>query len=406
MSLTIEERLLLDLLRSQITGEKLILPEDLSSVNWKVLMREAAQQAVMLMAFEAISAVSDRVSPEVYERWMQMAYAIVANNAQVAHSQNELVKTLDEHGYSYVILKGLAAASDYPRSDLRMLGDVDFLIDPSKTKEIETLLLSQGFVKNKGEHPCHVVLKKPGAYLEMHFEIAGIPFGEKGDEVREKMRDILVTSRKLSVDGATFSAPDVVRHGLVILLHMQGHMLGEGLGLRHLCDWGTYVHKTGNSTFWTDDLLPFLEKIGLKYYAAVMAKTASIYLGTYCPYWAENIPDSLCSQILGDIFAVGNFGQKDHTRSRSSMMVSQHGKDGTSHNLLYNLYHALHDSTTQLYPIVKRVRILHPFFDCVRIVRYLWLSLMGKRPSVIKLAPIAEERRGIYEQLHIFETEQ
>ena len=88
------------------------------------------------------------------------------------------------------------------------------------------------------------------------------------------------------------------------------------------------------------------------------------------------------------------------------MMISEHGKDGVGHGSLHNLYKTLHNSTESVYPIVKKIKILHPVLDTWRAGLYLCRRAVGKRPSLLRMAPLAQERRSIYEQLEIFETEE
>ena len=403
MALSLEERVLIALVRTQVTGEKLILPVAANKVDWRAVMRESVQQAVALLAYESVSEIYTQLPEDIYEEWTQIAFAVLSNNAQVSFSQDQLVAWLEGRNYPYVILKGLTAAADYLRPDLRTLGDVDFLIDPQNQTEIQLLLESHGYTASDSEHSCHVAFKNGSSILEMHFEIAGIPFGEKGEWVRAVMMNALQTSRTISLDGQAFSALDELRHGLVLLLHMQGHMLGEGVGLRHLCDWACFVQKTVDKAYWKNDFLPFLEKLGLLYYACSMTRTASLYLGIRCPDWADSIPDGLCAAIMDDIFASGNFGKKDRTRARSGMMISQHGREGTGHGKLYNLFHTLHSSTAEVYPSAKNSPVLHCALDITRACRFLYLSLIGKRPSLSKMLPKANERKSLYDQLHIFE---
>ena len=97
MSLTLEEKTLLLLVRSQITGEPCEESIDFSAVDWSEVLRESVRQAVLLMAYESVSAFYERIPAVVYDQWSQMAFASLANNAQVEHSQKELVQKLQCH---------------------------------------------------------------------------------------------------------------------------------------------------------------------------------------------------------------------------------------------------------------------------------------------------------------------
>ena len=52
----------------------------------------------------------------------------------------------------------------------------------------------------------NVMLKKPGAHLEMHFETVGIPYHQQGEWVREAMADALACARPVGSEKSAFSA--------------------------------------------------------------------------------------------------------------------------------------------------------------------------------------------------------
>lgn len=403
--MTLEQSILLELVASAITKKPVQMPDAAENADWRLVMKEAAWQAVLLLAVDAAAKIPDVFTKEAYPQEYRRAYTSLVSCAKVEKSQKDLIELLAAHNKPYVILKGTSCAAYYPNPELRSLGDVDFLIDPNDRNEIEALLLDAGYNREQENHDCHTVFRKPDAHLEMHYKVAGIPNGEIGEKVSAFLENIFSKPVLRETKLGAFNAPQDVFHGLIILLHMQHHMLGEGLGLRHLCDWACFVQKTGGMAFWNEALLPFLKEIGLLQYAAVMTKTAARYLKTDCPEWAKQVPDLLCEGVIEDILAGGNFGKKDEARAKSGMMVSNRGKDGTKHSKLYYVCSTLATSVRMHHPIVKRIPPLFAVFFVARATRYLWRTLIGKRPSFAKMLPKAQERQSLYKQLHIFEVE-
>ena len=403
--MTLEQSILLELVASAITKKPVQMPDAAENADWRLVMKEAAWQAVLLLAVDAAAKIPDVFTKENYPQEYRRTYTSLVSCAKVEKSQKDLIDLLIAHNKPYVILKGTACAAYYPNPELRSLGDVDFLIAPNDRNEIETLLLDAGYKREQENHDCHTVFRKPDAHLEMHYKVAGIPNGEIGEKVSAFLESIFLNPVLRQTKLGAFNAPQDVLHGLIILLHMQHHMLGEGLGLRHLCDWACFVQKTGGMDFWNDALLPFLKEIGLFKYAAAMTKTAAQYLKIDCPEWAKAVSDSLCEEVIEDILAGGNFGKKDEARAKSGMMVSNRGKDGTKHSKLYYVCSTLATSVRMHHPIVKRIPPLFAVFFVARATRYLWRTLIGKRPSFAKMLPKAQERQSLYKQLHIFEVE-
>ena len=84
---------------------------------------------------------------------------------------------------------------------------------------------------------------------------------------------------------------------------MLHHMSSEGLGLRHLCDWGAFVNKTSQLDFWANDFIPFLNKLGLTKYASIMASVCHKYMGIDMPACLPVADDAICEDIINDIFS-------------------------------------------------------------------------------------------------------
>ena len=364
---TLEQRVLIELLAGEISGEARLCEEELKTVDWAEVLKEAKAQAVPLMVSEA--ALKYRGYIPNYTDWENIAVAVHTANVRTAFEEQQLNNIMGD--LPFIILKGMAAASYYPNPRQRSLGDIDFLIDPSQQSEIEDLLCEKGYQNWDRDHICHVVFKKGNAHLEMHFEIAGIPYGSAGETVRKFMTDSVKHSVTAKFDGWSFPAPEDIYHGVIILLHMQHHMLGEGLGLRHICDWACYIQKTHDKPFW-NELLDLFQEIGILTYAKVVSKICSMYFHIGCPKWAKDADEELCNDVMNDVLTGGNFGRKDRARAKSGMMISNHGKNGTKQGKLSNIFITLNQATAEKHSIVKNLPFYIQFFIAIL---YLFILL-------------------------------
>lgn len=404
--LTKEQKILLFLTAKSIAEDPTLISceeSDMQGVDWQAVAIASNKQAVPLATFDAVAPYSDLIPQDVYAKWQKIAMTVLHSGFFVMQSQADLIEILNSRGFPYIILKGASANAYYPNGSIRAFGDVDFLIDPLNQSEIENILIENGYAKSHGDHPNHVVFKKPRAHLEMHFEVAGVPYGRQGEEVKAFLKNAVKEPKKRLQDGNEFNAPSDVNHALILLLHMQHHMLGEGLGLRHLCDWATFVESTYRQTFWIETLIPLLKKIGLFTYASTMTKTCSIYLKTVCPDWASSVKDEICEEVILDVLACGNFGQNDALRSKGGMLVSEHGKDGTKHGRLYYLFKILHDETLSS-KMVKFCVLLYPIAYIGKVFWHLGRTITGKSKPM-QVFTEAEKRKKVYDKLKVFEIE-
>ncbi|MBE6786751.1 MAG: hypothetical protein E7537_00215 [Ruminococcaceae bacterium] len=374
----------------------------LSAEDWEAVRKESISQAVPLLAIEGTLNHTHLIPNDVSTAWFNLSMQYLVKNSQVLSAQNKLIKILEDNNFPYIILKGLASASYYPDPTKRVLGDVDFLILPEQQPLVEEALINAGYKKELDEHICHRVFKKPHEHLEMHFEVAGIPNGNAGTLFRNYLKNAALkyTNNK----NPNFNNPLPQIHAAIILLHTIHHLLGEGIGLRHLCDWAYFIEKTHTYPFWQEEFLPLLKKSGTFKFACVITKTAHIYLGTACPEWAKDIEQNLCEQVIEDLFSSGNFGKKDSNRAGAGRMISLNGKNGTKNNKFKNQILTLCGSMYYLYPFLRKWKILYPFVFVWRIIRYLILMLFGKRPSLIKANAYANERLAVYKQFELYEN--
>jgi len=397
--LTQEQTFLLNLLQAGINGQPPALPQ--ADIDWEKLLQEAVQQAVPVLAWESLQSAQKQVPAQVYALWSQVAMGKLATNLQAGYAQSQLVKLLEGHNVAYCILKGEASASYYPKPELRVLGDVDFLIEPDKLQEVGDLLVEAGFTRSHEGHERHQVFRRQREHLEMHFEIAGIPGTEQGAQIRAFLEPVLQTCQQADVGSGGFLMPSDLFQGVVLLLHMQHHMLDQGLGLRHLCDWACYVNKTADKPFWETQLLPLFRKIGLLTYAQVMTGTCVTYLGIDSPDWLTEVDTSLCQAVIEDILTGGNFGRKDTARAKSGMLIEQ-GENG-NRGVVYHLHRAAKDTVKQQHP--RAAKWQYPVYYAALALRYIGRVAKGQRAGLGALSAKAEERKSVYERLHIFEVE-
>lgn len=377
--------------------------EDLRALNWKAVLQECVYQTVTLLCFDKIAKYKQYIPVEVYNDWKMRSFVYMQKNAEILQTQADLIEVLKENQFPYVIIKGTATAAYYPKPELRILGDIDFYIEPRMRKPIVQALEKKGFVDQKDTHVYHVNLKKDNVTVEMHFDLPGMPSGELGERARCFFENIFITSELHNNDFFEDKEPNVIHHGVIILLHALSHQTGYGMGLRHLCDWAVFVQATQKQAYWQESLLPFFKEIGVYRYACALTKTAALYLGISCPDWAKDVEEELCAQLLGDMFTAGNFGNKNLSYSKSAQLIEN--KDGKNRGPIKTLVYSLHQAILWRHPIVKKVWILYPFVFVWKVVKNLFLMCIGKRVSLTQTLPEAKKRRKIYEQLRVFEPQ-
>ena len=391
---------LLSLLSKSLFNTIVECPE----VDLKTVLDEAKYHAVVRVAYEGLD--KNNCDIDDLKIWENAAYSNLANNLKIFQNHYILHQWMSENSIPYVILKGCSSAYYYPKAENRSMGDVDFLVPEDYVSLAGECLQKQDLKPWDETHIAHIVYRKHGMHYELHFNIAGIPDGYAGDLVREYMSDVFSQSQVVKCGSGELCFPSKFHHGLTILLHTCHHMTGEGIGLRHLCDWAVFVNSFSNNEF-CDIFEDKLKSIGLWKFAKVLTQVSIKYLGIDSKTWAEG-DYSVADVIMEDILAGGNFGSKDKQRSMQTLIISNRGKNGVGKNSMF--VQAVKSANMIVYnkwPISKKVKVFLPFGWIFFGLRRVFREITGKRnkTKVNELIHKAADRRELYKYLHIFEVE-
>lgn len=392
------EIILLDILANNLfnAGRSVNLEEADVNAVWC----EAYSQAVTLMAFHN---TSDKILHQKEYNYIKTKLSnTLADNAKTDFEHVRINSLMKQAGIPCTILKGFASALYYPDPLMRSMGDVDFLIDTDDFEKAAQVLKDNGYASADKNHDVHDVYFGKVCRCEMHFQPSGIPKGKAGVKVRKYLADLLERTENVQTELGEIAVPSTFHHGLIILLHMCHHLTGDGLGLRHLCDWAVYINAVGEEKF-----LAMFEKalkdIGLWEFAKTMTLICCEYLG--CPEmkWAKNADKKLADYILIDIIIGGNFGQKNADRSHESLLISS--KNEKKPSMLRQFFISANSIVYGNWKAARKFKILLPFGWFFFGGRYIVRSLFGKRPKIRpkKVTKEAAERIDIYAQLRLFD---
>lgn len=318
-------------------------------------------------------------------------YSVMGTNIRVIRAHAELTTLLQP--ISFTTFKGYASAYYYPEPFNRPMGDVDFIVNPDQyLKAVETLTKA-GFCKEKKGHDRHVSFHKNKVLFELHSEIKGMPNGPDGIKTRsidvgrritELFSNLFETAIAVETQQGTILIPDEFHHGLIMLMHVAGHMMNDrGVGLRHLCDWAVYVNKVDLSKFRKE-----LEETGLWTFACQLTAVSSCYLGLPPREWMGDWDDKFLSGLIDEFLSAGNFGNKEAERIGFATMRNT----------------SFAEMTKKHYPAANNSLLL-PLFMMLYILRYGFLVLAGKR-RFIKPAAILNYKgqNDLYKQFKLFEV--
>ena len=386
----------LKIIREAITGQEEYFSPD---TDWSALEQELNNQALLPIAYNVLKR-GCVPEGEFRDIWIGFIIQHISGWYRTLEVQNELVQILTESGYKFVIMKGFANATLFPKPEIRSTGDVDFLVKVEEFDEIYQLLQTKGF-KPTGEGDAgkhHMNLKKNDVLFEMHKRPAGTMRKKSKDnqKVIDYFKEGLGHTDIVELCGYKFPIFDPVRNGLMLLMHTAGHMQG-GLGIRHLLDWGMYADKYLTDTFWNDEFRQAAAIIHVDELALSMTSICQKELGL-CKdrSWCMEADEDTCYALLEYMLNQGNFGRKAGEADAGAKFFTESMDTG-------GLFRRLDRSASYSMPIIKKYPILRPVGWVYQMGRYIKRGLDRERTygNLHNDMETGKQRRKLMENLGI-----
>lgn len=347
--------LILSLIQSSLFKTQSLLPDDL---DWYAVFQESIDQTVVGLVANAVKEYAKNQKVPNLDQWNTVENQLYAYFVVCFQAQRELVELFEDNGIPLVIVKGYAAAVNYPVPKLRTMGDVDFLVPKDRFEDAEVLMEKSGYSEEYGashEESRHIGYKKNGVVFEMHRSMSS--FGVDIDDVLEKAMAHADTG---AIAGISFPMLPPLENGLVLLIHIRQHLLEEAysLGLRQIIDWMMYVNRYCGTEIdgllWDDKFLELAETYGMRMLAATVTFICREWLGLpNAPKWCDGADRQTAEELLEMIMASGNFGSKVDRKGQSV-------KQGIVHYKQFG-FKRLQERGLANWKAAKKYPVLRPF---------------------------------------------
>ncbi len=398
-NISVEQKMLLSLIGHNLFSAPLTLEPN---VDWTQVAHEARLQAVFSVAFCDYKQLplSEELAAKIKSALIKYAIA----NAECFKNHSYLHALMEKNAIQYCVVKGAASASYYPDPILRSMGDVDFYVHPDDIERAVNIFKSEGFEIRDMNHPSHVVLHNGSKHFEMHFKPVAYSGGRIGKMLEENWQDIRDTSILYSDDLAVYRAPSVFHHGFIMLPQLQHHLMHEGVGLRHFCDWAIFVNSFSNDEF-LEIFEISLKRVGLFRLAQLLSLGAVRHLGMDYRAWM-GVDYDTAEEILSDIICGGNFGIKDKQRAYEGFFIADRGTGEVKGNPIRRLFASLNYIVKSHWRAAKKFPLIYPVGWVYFSTRYLILIVLGKRRiNIIQTYKRSRSRKEKYSKIKAYEPE-
>lgn len=234
-------KIILQLVRGELWGSE-VKGTSLPHPVFMAMEQVAEEQAVMPLAMNAV------ISHGVKLMAKDVAFALTALNQQAENNQKtdaELValcKLLRSAEIPFFVVKGQTLAALYPHPKYRTTGDIDFYVPPTHFEQAKQLIEQrwQCSVEKDPDDNLHYAFHHGETLFEMHFQLMDF----KSRRLLERFNELLAASRTddVQVQGEAVPTLEPTMNVVYTFLHLYGHFMELGIGLRQLCDLAMLIH--------------------------------------------------------------------------------------------------------------------------------------------------------------------
>ena len=215
----------------------LSLPDGL----WPAVRAELEAQSVIGYPANAVESLG--LSPADQAEYLALAGKNLSGWYRLMMAQDSVLAEFRQAGIPVAVLKGAAAAANYPQPNSRSMGDIDLIVPPDHFEQAFSLMERLGWENDiKLEiNPRHAGFKKAGCpEIELHRYFSTCTNKQQAHFLDQAIYDAIPRAEWTDVAGFSVSVLPPLENGLVLLAHVNQH-LGSGLGLRQILDWQMFV---------------------------------------------------------------------------------------------------------------------------------------------------------------------
>ena len=283
---------------------------------------------------------------------LQRAYAFqLYRDMKIKNEISLILSNFDKEGIPIIVVKGNMLSDYYPIKNLRSAGDVDFVVDINQKKNANELFNHMGYqnIGEKGNRAWHY--KKNGIEVELHHALM------YDTDLVNNQKDFCNKYQKYIVENHGLEKNF---HFLFVLMHLEKHLVGEGIGLKQFLDIAVLTKNADLNWEWIKKtaielkIYPFLKKV------LCFVKR---WFEIDTPFEDENVDESFFVQATCKILSDGAFGFEDIDNKQNSTIkqIKIYGKAkmmGRFIKRVFPSYSTL--CATKEYSFIKKFPVLLP----------------------------------------------
>jgi hypothetical protein len=406
MDMNITQKILVNLLSSAIRAESAEIFE-IETVDWKAVYEEAKLHDVHPLLFSAVNRLKGVQEPNstLMSEWQKSALLAGANQIQHIYQVSKVLDILNKAGIPVIILKGLVLRNLYPEPELRTMGDADILVHEKDIESTKAILQKMGY--HAGDYSAkHIHFShKNYPIVEVHWTLVDSNKFKKAAWFDKTVWDNSVPYTIFDIQTLVLSKENELLHAC---LHLAGHLMSGGFGLRQLCDLVLLIEDKKRPINWCS----FTAKVkacGLEsfFYALLQVCKELLSLETpealHCRAPEET---TYIEDLIYDILDGGVFGKTSTNRSSSNLLLhyTRGEKRSSTLKVYLSLLFPAPQKLANKYAYARKYPMLTPAAWLHRLIYIIFrkdYSLSQKKIFLFsnELLPVLDRRTKLLERL-------
>ncbi len=344
---------LIALLAAVLHGE--VPPPILPDLDLDFLYKMAARHSVANMACYGLSRLQPLPAPDKMKAFQDARHKALAREARQEIETRQILSALEEHHIKCMPLKGFIIKHLYPQPDMRLMADVDILVNHKQMKKAGDIMLSLGYItEHTGSHH-DIYHKQPVMNIELHRALIPERTGTYFDNSWDRAR--LQAGSRYSYE---MSNDDFY---IYLLAHMAKHYRGGGTGIRSVMDVWVYNQHYKDQLNW-NYINTELEKAGLHNFAQSMKALAESWFN-------PEVSDELYHEMTDFMLANGTYGTNQNASLNKFIQGKKDRDSFTAAKVKYTLRILFPDKRhmTIIFPFLQKLPFLLPLCWIIRGIR-------------------------------------
>ncbi len=287
--MNVQQRGIITLIKSALSGKSHELPEGFSSEGVIDIARE--HQISPLVYYGATNCGFDKSSEEMKTLFNNAVPLVMLDEAQ-KEALAEICEDFISEGIEHMPLKGAVLKSLYPRTEMRVMGDIDILIKTEQYEKVSAIMENSGYsFQYESDH--ELVWGKDLITVELHKSVMTSYnkdfYAYFGDGWKLAKADLGTLMHSMSDE----------HFYIYMFVHFAKHYRVSGIGIKHMID--LWVYKKAKTELDWEYVKNELRRLRLYEFFENVEKTLDV--------WFDDADETFETKLITDtVFNSGAYG--------------------------------------------------------------------------------------------------